>query len=178
MPIQRRAANRGIFEPQDLSFLQSIFDESCAVHEHLSEEQSTAIARKLFVLFKGGTRDREFLKNYDFKHVSLKISKRDRPNRRVRPEPMSEYTYERPRMSDSKWFSPPVPVKSKDIGRTYQVDNVRAASEQMLEWAARGPEWRMGVEVCLAAFEGKRSAADARTAFEAAARESGMLVER
>ena len=54
----------------------------------------------------------------------------------------------------------------------------RAASEQMLEWAARGPEWRMGVEVCLATFEGKRSAAEARKAFEAAARKSGMLVER
>ena len=62
MPIQRLAANCGIFEPEDLSFLQSIFDESCAVHEHLGEEQSTEIARKLFVLFKGGTRDRELLK--------------------------------------------------------------------------------------------------------------------
>ena len=62
MPIQRLVANCGIFEPEDLSFLQSIFDESCAVHEHLGEEQSTAIARKLFVLFKGGTRDRELLK--------------------------------------------------------------------------------------------------------------------
>ena len=54
MSNQRRAANQGISNPQDLSFLQSIFDESCAVHEHLpSEEQSAAIAQKLFVLFKG-----------------------------------------------------------------------------------------------------------------------------
>jgi hypothetical protein len=62
MPIQRLVANCGIFEPEDLSFLQSIFDESCVVHEHLGEEQSTAIARELFVLFKGGTRDRELLR--------------------------------------------------------------------------------------------------------------------
>jgi hypothetical protein len=108
----------------------------------------------------------------------LKISRGDRPSRRVRPQPMREHAYERPRMSDSKWFSPPVPVKSKDLGRICQVNNVRAASEQMLEWTRRGPKWRMGVEVCLAAFEGKRSVADARKAFEAAARESGMLVER
>jgi len=62
MPIQRPAAKCGIFEPEDLSFLQSIFDESCPVHEHLCEERATAIARKLFVLFKGGTRDRALLK--------------------------------------------------------------------------------------------------------------------
>ena len=85
MPTQRLAVNRGIFEPEDLSFLQSIFDESCAVHEHLGEEQSTAIARKLFVLFKGGTRDRELLKVTISKAFSLKFSKGER----AKPAPIA-----------------------------------------------------------------------------------------
>ena len=40
MPIQRLVANCGIFEPEDLSLLQRLFDESCAVHEHPGEATS------------------------------------------------------------------------------------------------------------------------------------------
>jgi hypothetical protein len=108
----------------------------------------------------------------------LKISKGDRPGRTRRPVPMSEHAYERPRMSDPKWFDPPVSVRTQDIGRVYEVNNVRTASEQILQWTKRGPKWRNGVEVCLAALEGKRSSDDGRKAFEAAAREAGMLIER
>ena len=81
-------------------------------------------------------------------------------------------------MNDPKWFDPPVSVKTSALGRIYEVNNVRTASQQMLEWTKRGPKWRNAIAVCLAALEGKKPAADARKAFEAAAREAGMLIER
>jgi hypothetical protein len=80
-------------------------------------------------------------------------------------------------MSDPKRFHPPVRVKTPVIGRLYEVNNVRAASEQLLAWTHHGPKWRKAVQTCMAAMEGTKSAADARKAFEAAARESGMLIE-
>jgi uncharacterized protein DUF982 len=75
------------------------------------------------------------------------------------------------------WFSPPVRVKTSTIGRFYEVNNVRTAAEQLLLWERRGPKWRKAVQTCMDAMEGKKSPEAARKAFEAAARESGMLVE-
>jgi Protein of unknown function (DUF982) len=80
-------------------------------------------------------------------------------------------------VNDPKWFDPPVSVKTQTIGRICQVNNVRAASEQMLGWPRRGPKWRNAIEICLAALDGRKTSADARKAFEAAAREAGVLIE-
>ncbi|TPK91516.1 DUF982 domain-containing protein [Mesorhizobium sp. B2-4-17] len=73
------------------------------------------------------------------------------------------------------WFSPPVAVKSKQIGMTHMVSNVDAAAEELLIWDGRGPKWRAAVEACLAAKEGTGTADDARKAFLAAAKANGML---
>lgn len=78
-------------------------------------------------------------------------------------------------MVDDVWFNPPVPVRTKHVGRTYNVSSARAAAEQLMLWETRGPKWRKAVQTCLSALEGKTPAADVRKAFEAAARESGML---
>ena len=61
------------------------------------------------------------------------------------------------------------PVESTDV---------RSAAEELLKFDRRGPMWRNAVQMCTAALEGKRPSNVARKAFEAAARESGMLIER
>ena len=74
------------------------------------------------------------------------------------------------------WFSPSVPVRSAtEAGLTHNVSDVLAASEQLLKWTKRGPMWRKAVEACVHAREGKKSPTKAGKAFEAAAKESGML---
>lgn len=78
-------------------------------------------------------------------------------------------------MSDPKWFSPPVFVATESLGVTMKITNVQSAAEELLKWGRRGPEWRNAVAMCTASLEGKRPAFVARKAFEAAARESGML---
>jgi len=73
-------------------------------------------------------------------------------------------------------FSPSVPVRSAtEAGLTHNVSDVLAASEQLLKWTKRGPMWRKAVEACVHAREGKKSPTKAGKAFEAAAKESGML---
>ena len=74
------------------------------------------------------------------------------------------------------WFSPAVPVRSATkLGMTHNVSNVQAASEQLLTWTKRGPRWRNAVQVCHDALAGKTTPDEARKAFEAAAKEAGML---
>jgi hypothetical protein len=74
------------------------------------------------------------------------------------------------------WFSPAVPVRSAaKPGLTHNISNVQAASEQLLTWTRRGPRWRNAVQVCHDALAGKRTPDEARKAFEAAAKEAGML---
>lgn len=75
------------------------------------------------------------------------------------------------------WFSPPVKVKSGKIGVISSVNNVAFAAESLLKWTKRGPKWRKAVQTCMDALGGKKSPEDARKAFEAAARESGMLID-
>ena len=57
MLILKNAAAYGVYEPKDVIFLQSIFVEACAQDGAGDPEK---IARKLLVLFQGGTRDRNF----------------------------------------------------------------------------------------------------------------------
>jgi hypothetical protein len=45
----------------------------------------------------------------------------------------------------------------------------------LLTWDKRGPKWRKAVQTCIEAGEGRKSATDVRKAFEAAAKEAGML---
>ena len=62
MPITQISADYGVLNPEDLLFLQGIFDEVCAANGPMDEGEPAAVARKLLVLFNGGTRDRELLK--------------------------------------------------------------------------------------------------------------------
>ena len=62
MPMRQISADYGVLNPEDLLFLQGIFDEVCAASGMLDDGEPAAIARKLLVLFNGGTRDRELLK--------------------------------------------------------------------------------------------------------------------
>lgn len=77
------------------------------------------------------------------------------------------------------WFSPPVYVTTDKIGRRYAVSNIERAAEFLLSWRDRGmgPDWKAAVQACMAAIKGEASIAEARSAFEAAARECDELRE-
>ncbi|UCI09552.1 DUF982 domain-containing protein [Mesorhizobium sp. B1-1-8] len=75
------------------------------------------------------------------------------------------------------WFSTPVSVKTRQPGARYEVNNVQAAAENLLEWPRRGRHWNKAVQACLAALAGDLSPDDVRTAFETAANEEGMLLD-
>ncbi|PBB16525.1 DUF982 domain-containing protein [Mesorhizobium sp. WSM4313] len=75
------------------------------------------------------------------------------------------------------WFSPPIPVKTPRIGIRHEINNVQAAAENLLEWPKRGRNWNKAVKACLAALAGDVPPEDVRVAFEAAAREEGMLFD-
>ena len=62
MRIRQISADYGILNPEDLLFLQGIFDEVCAANGPMEDGEPAAVGRKLLVLFNGGTRDRELLK--------------------------------------------------------------------------------------------------------------------
>lgn len=73
------------------------------------------------------------------------------------------------------WFSPPVPVRTAQIGMTRHVSSVEAAAEELLTWEKQGATWRKAVQACIDAGEGRATADQARRAFLAAARACGML---
>ncbi|ESX47222.1 hypothetical protein X762_19580 [Mesorhizobium sp. LSHC426A00] len=73
------------------------------------------------------------------------------------------------------WFNPPVPVSGARAGMTYNVSNVEAASDHLLQWTKRGPKWNLAVRVCMAALADQATAQEARRAFRAAAKEEGSL---
>jgi hypothetical protein len=52
----------GARDPEQLSFLQGIFDEVCAAAGPMGLEQREAISRKLLWLFRGGTTERQLLR--------------------------------------------------------------------------------------------------------------------
>ncbi|WJI66250.1 DUF982 domain-containing protein [Mesorhizobium sp. C416B] len=58
---------------------------------------------------------------------------------------------------------------------TYNVSNVEAASDHLLQWTKRGPKWNLAVRVCMAALADQATAQEARRAFRAAAKEEGSL---
>jgi hypothetical protein len=73
------------------------------------------------------------------------------------------------------WFNPPVYVSTDRPGLTYGVSHVEGAAEQLLKWTKRGPKWKKAVAACMACLEGEVTAGDVRKAFEAAAKEEGVL---
>ena len=74
------------------------------------------------------------------------------------------------------WFNPSVPVRDVNKpGLTINVSNVPRAAEILLTWPERGPKWRVAVQTCVDAMEGEKPADEVRKAFEAAAKEAGML---
>jgi hypothetical protein len=79
-------------------------------------------------------------------------------------------------MKPEHWFNPAVPVRDVDKpGLTINVSNIRRAAETLLTWPDKGPKWRKAVQTCIDAGKGSATAADVRQAFEAAAKEAGML---
>jgi hypothetical protein len=75
------------------------------------------------------------------------------------------------------WFAPPVDVKVPGrVGLRLHVNSVEVAAEELLKWPKRGPRWRKGVETCMAAMKGKATPEQTRKAFEATAKEAGMLL--
>lgn len=60
MPLRRLQSDYGALQPEELSFLQGIFDEIC-VERGAGLEERDAIARKLLRLFRDGVQ-REQLK--------------------------------------------------------------------------------------------------------------------
>ncbi|WP_246678989.1 MULTISPECIES: DUF982 domain-containing protein [unclassified Mesorhizobium] len=83
----------------------------------------------------------------------------------------SAVTYPTPML----WFSPPVPVKTKRVGVTREVNSVEAAAEELLTWDKRDAQWQAAVKACIAAKEGNGTPEAARHAFLAAAKACGML---
>ncbi|MER8385267.1 DUF982 domain-containing protein [Mesorhizobium sp. M1380] len=73
------------------------------------------------------------------------------------------------------WFSRPVYVKTDRPGVTYGCNNVEGAAEELMKWTKMGPKWNLAVQACIDAFEGRVSPKDVRKAFEAAAKEEGVL---
>lgn len=74
-------------------------------------------------------------------------------------------------------FDKPVNIAGKEGPQA--VDSAAAASDLLMnvDWPKRGPAHRDASETCIKVIEGTRSTVDARTTFERAAREAGILVE-
>ena len=77
-------------------------------------------------------------------------------------------------------IKPPVFVREMSSGLrvTREVREIETASRIHLSWPGRGKAWRKAAEVLSDALRGESSADTARTAFVAAAKEAGVLVER
>ncbi|SJM34038.1 DUF982 domain-containing protein [Mesorhizobium delmotii] len=73
------------------------------------------------------------------------------------------------------WFNPPVYVRTDRPGVRFGVSHVEGAAEQLLKWTKKGPKWKRAVEACVAGMEGEVTPNDVRKAFEAAAKEEGVL---
>ena len=59
MPINDLAGRYGVYEPDDLAFLTSIYDD--IVSQQLAPSDESALAGELLYLFKSGVQDRELL---------------------------------------------------------------------------------------------------------------------
>lgn len=76
------------------------------------------------------------------------------------------------------WFAPPVTVETDKAGVSYAVTSVEKAAEFLMSWRDDdpGPAWRLAAAVCMRAMSGEATPAEARAAFEAAAKEVGKLL--
>jgi hypothetical protein len=73
-------------------------------------------------------------------------------------------------------WSPPVPVRTGRVGLTYNVTDANAALEQLWTWDHKNRQVKKAVSVCSAFMEGLATTAEARNAFEDAARATGNLM--
>lgn len=73
------------------------------------------------------------------------------------------------------WFHPPVNIETDRPGLTYGCNSVEGAAAELMKWTKRGPKWKKAVEPCKAVHDGEGTADDVRKAFEAAAKEEGLL---
>ncbi|QOF70745.1 DUF982 domain-containing protein [Aminobacter sp. SR38] len=70
----------------------------------------------------------------------------------------------------------PVSVRSmSNSGLTVNVKSCEAAIDEMDTWPKRTAKWRLAYQRCYEAIEDRVPVADARKAFEAAAKEAGVL---
>ncbi len=60
MPIFSLANKHGIYRPEDLKFLKSVYDDILASGDHHASDNAK-LAEKLLYLFKSGVADREQL---------------------------------------------------------------------------------------------------------------------
>nr|WP_280944175.1 DUF982 domain-containing protein [Mesorhizobium sp. WSM2561] len=67
-------------------------------------------------------------------------------------------------------------MKTETAGVRYGVTHVEGAADELVTWTKRGPKWRHAVELCLEGLQGRVPPVAVRDAFEAAAREEGMLL--
>jgi hypothetical protein len=67
--------------------------------------------------------------------------------------------------SERNWFWPPVTVATENVGRPFGVNSVELAGQHLLKWERRGPKWRIAVETCMGAMEGKNTPDEVREAF-------------
>lgn len=74
------------------------------------------------------------------------------------------------------WWNGRVPVRGEGPGITIMVGDVQRAAEMLLGWPLRGPLWRLAVQACVDAMEGKVTPDVARDAFREAAAEEGMYM--
>ncbi|MER9669957.1 DUF982 domain-containing protein [Mesorhizobium sp. M0203] len=75
------------------------------------------------------------------------------------------------------WFSPPVYVRTDRPGVSYGSNNVEGAAEELMKWTKMGPKWRKAVQLCADALQDRVTPEEVRQAFEAAAKEEGVLRE-
>lgn len=73
------------------------------------------------------------------------------------------------------YFSPAVSVEGDEPSSTITISSVERAAEQLLNWQDHGPKCCAAIQVCVDAMIGGATANQARTAFLAAAEESGRL---
>lgn len=80
------------------------------------------------------------------------------------------------RLARRRFYSP-VYVRAAPADRPCEVGHVQEAAEQLVKWPKRGPGWHKAMILCLSALEGDPIDPQViRQAFEAAAKEAGMLL--
>ncbi|MER8400350.1 DUF982 domain-containing protein [Mesorhizobium sp. M0751] len=68
-------------------------------------------------------------------------------------------------------------VRTDRPGVSYGSNNVEGAAEELMKWTKMGPKWRKAVQLCADALQDRVTPEEVRQAFEAAAKEEGVLRE-